>query len=277
MTKEPEKQQPAAGESRELATQGGAPELPAYLTQYAEQPGSNELARIDGEETVRPSIHLCQALSPEVKDGSAKDGDFVARPLGESLGRKFMGLIVGRAIRHILWRPRNDKELKANRDLVHKDYRTVYTVGRGFVFSKLPSQLTAPELEMSAWSGKDDEAQTPPLVTQHYLFAVIPVYPNGRPMYHSPLTIDMSRTSAKCGRVTMGMLQLSNVPVWSRAFQFTSVQRSEKGIGEWNQWGVQPSNVFVSAQYAATAASIFQRINSRADEIQATEPVDAAN
>lgn len=88
----------------------GSADVPAFLKDYRGPIGTEN---IDNEDVTIPRLKIAQAISDEVKEGTAKEGALFLNVTGQSLWNPgdppLPALIVAQSKEYILWRPRQDE------------------------------------------------------------------------------------------------------------------------------------------------------------------------
>ena len=243
--------------SSEVATVGAA-QLPDGFSDsqegYRDYDGPKGNEQFDSNDVAVPRLKLCQSMTPEVKEGKAKEGDVMHTITGEivaDLNTPLFVIPVVATKNYILWRDRKN----GGGVMARAEFEPYMGAGR-FRWDK-PNQDFEDKIDgktpvkyhtknyidedgLDQWGTQlPGVPDSPPAATLHYNYVV--VLPDRN---YEMVLMSFARTQINPGKQLNSLLGFGNAPIFARRFKMETFIDT-KGENDFANWRVSNAGVML--------------------------------
>jgi hypothetical protein len=229
--------------------------VPAYLKDYAGPSGAED---IDNDDVSIPRIKLAQGLTPEVKEGTVKDGDLFMNITEEVLaasGESFNVVVVARSKEFILWSPdrsegilarakpvRVNGEIKYEWDKQDTDFTVKFKDGPKVTWH---TGKYVSDNGMDDWGSKiPDDPDSGIAATAHHNYVV--VLPDHGNMVAA---MSLSKSQVKRAKDLNALLKLTPAPIFSKLIAVRAVDEKDNEGNDFFNYKFAPAGFVDEAAF----------------------------
>jgi hypothetical protein len=217
--------------------------------------GSRGTEDISSTDVNIPRLKMCQALTPEVKDGLAKSGDIlhnITKQVYCPLGERIELIPVCFDKQYLLWRDRNYQGggiMARGTKVILPDGSIRYQWAEADQYKEFDNVVGKVRVKWTTGRFVEDNALTEfgssipgqpdsgPAATLHYNYVFI------LPQFgHQMVAVSLARTAARKAKDLNAIVKMGAAPIWARRLEVTAI-KEQKDANEWFNWFFQPAGL----------------------------------